>query len=198
DGTMVVGSGDINDVQQAFIWTQETGAVGLGAPDGGYSIAQKISADGNTVVGIQSSSDFEAFRWTEEAGMEGLGFLPGGDYSSAKDVSDDGTTIVGVSNSAEGYFAFIWRDETGMQNLKELLENEFGLDLTGWVLGEATAISADGSIIVGIGVNPDGHTEGWKAVMPPSSGGNCTAPNTFLLDEINETSVWFSWEPSPT
>ena len=198
DGSMVVGSGDLNDVQQAFIWTQETGAVGLGAPDGGYSVAFKISADGNTVVGIQYSSDFEAFRWTGETGMEGLGFLSGGNYSNAKDVSDDGKTVVGVGNSADEYIAFIWREETGMQSLKELLENEFGLDLSGWVLIEATAISADGSTIVGIGINPDGNTEGWKAVIPSSSGGNCTAPNTFLLDEITDTSVMFSWEPSPS
>src|SRR5690606_2124712 len=198
DGTMVVGSGDINDVQQAFIWTQETGAVGLGAPDGGYSIAQKISADGNTVVGIQYSSDFEAFRWTGETGMEGLGFLSGGNYSNAKDVSDDGKTVVGVGNSADEYIAFIWREETGMQNLKEFLETEYGLDLTGWMLGEATAISADGTTIVGLGINPDGFEEGWRVIIPSSSSGGCIAPNTFFLDEIDDTSVSFSWEPSPS
>ncbi|MFA7688121.1 MAG: hypothetical protein WCY25_09675, partial [Moheibacter sp.] len=198
DGSMVVGSGDLNDVQQAFIWTQETGAVGLGAPAGGYSIASKISADGNTVVGIQYSSDFEAFRWTGETGMEGLGFLSGGNYSNAKDVSDDGMTVVGVGNSEDGYVAFIWREETGMQNLKEVLETEYGLDLTGWVLSNATAISADGTIIVGEGINPDGHPEGWRAVLPPHSSGGCMAPYMFFLDETSDTSVMFSWDPSPS
>src|SRR5690606_41556208 len=79
--------------------------------------------------------------WTGETGMEGLCFLSGGNYSNAKDVSDDGKTVVGVGNSADEYIAFIWREETGMQNLKEFLETEYGLDLTGWMLGEATAIS---------------------------------------------------------
>jgi len=197
DGSVVVGSADIDDVQQAFRWTQETGFEGLGAPGGGYSVAFKISADGNTVVGFQAGDNIEAFRWAEETGMEALGFLPGGNYSSAKDVSDDGATLVGISNSEDGFAAFIWREETGMQNLKELLETEYGLDLSGWLLSEATAISADGTTIVGTGVNPDGVSEGWKAVIPLSPGG-CIAPNTFLLDEITDTTVSFSWEPSPT
>jgi hypothetical protein len=41
------------------------------------------------------------------------------------------------------------------------------LDLSGWILTSATGISADGLTIVGVGVNPAGQNEGWRAVLAP-------------------------------
>ena len=49
-----------------------------------------------------------------------------------------------------------------------------GVDLAGWSLASATAISADGFTIVGNGVDPDhpGALRGWIAVIPePATGG---------------------------
>ncbi len=54
-----------------------------------------------------------------------------------------------------------------MRNLKQVLENDYGLDLTGWTLTYAGDISSDGNVIVGVGTNPDGDTEGWIAVLDP-------------------------------
>jgi hypothetical protein len=54
-----------------------------------------------------------------------------------------------------------------MRNLRNVLEDDFGLDLSGWTLTEATGISADGRTIVGYGVNPSGDQEGWIAVPEP-------------------------------
>ena len=53
-----------------------------------------------------------------------------------------------------------------MRDLKEVLTNQLGLDLTGWVLTEATDVSIDGSTIVGRGMNPSGGSESW-VVGPP-------------------------------
>ncbi len=49
----------------------------------------------------------------------------------------------------------------------DILTDDYGLgsSLTGWTLSEATAISADGTTIVGQGYNPDGNTEAWMASM---------------------------------
>jgi hypothetical protein len=37
---------------------------------------------------------------------------------------------------------------------------------TGWTLAAATGVSADGTVIVGRGINPSGETEAWIAILP--------------------------------
>ena len=65
-----------------------------------------------------------------------------------------------------------WTSETGMQSIRDLLVAG-GVDMTGWFLSGASAISADGTIIVGVGENPDGVEEAWiariAAVPEPST-----------------------------
>jgi hypothetical protein len=68
--------------------------------------------------------------------------------------------------------AFIWTESFGMRALSEVLEQS-GIDLTGWTLVSANSISADGSTIVGYGINPNGATEGFRALVPE--------PGTVLL-----------------
>jgi len=43
-----------------------------------------------------------------------------------------------------------------------------GIDLTGWVLSQATSILADGRTIVGYSTNPNGFEEGWVSVIAMS------------------------------
>jgi hypothetical protein len=52
-----------------------------------------------------------------------------------------------------------------MRNLKRVLEDEYGLDLSGWSLEIAYGVSADGRTIVGKGISRDGY-EGWVAHIP--------------------------------
>src|SRR5690606_5906849 len=148
DGTTVVGTAEFTDGQQGFIWTESMGMTGIGAPAGGMSVALNVSADGTHLVGIQfdpTIENFIAFRWTQAEGRISLGDLPGGAILSyANAISNDGNTIVGRSHSEFGYEAFLWRESSGMQPLKEVLENEYDLDLTGWQLKDATDISGDG------------------------------------------------------
>lgn len=185
DGSTVVGySASANGGGvEAFRWTETGGMVGLGDLPGGtyFSDAFGISADGSTVVGVSSSinSDFEAFRWTEAGGMVSLGDLPGGVFSSiAYGVSGDGSTVVGSSSSsANGGNGepFLWTETGGIRALRDVLINDFSLDLTGWILNHAIDISDDGQVIVGAGVNPQGQGETWIAnlrqdpiINPPS------------------------------
>ncbi len=153
------------------------GFTGLGSLPGGdfNSIAKGVSADGSTVVGWSSSAlgwRGEAFRWTSGGGMVGLGGLAGEDFrfrSSVEGVSADGSTVVGQSISATGHEAYIWDAANGMQSLKDMLESNYGLDLTGWWLKEAHGISDDGLTIVGYGCNPSGYDEAWIATLPEPS-----------------------------
>jgi probable HAF family extracellular repeat protein len=170
DGSIVVGQSLSDLGNEAFVWTQLDGMQPLGDLVGGphFSAAVDLSADGAVIVGFgMTDQGEEAFRWTQGIGLVGLGDLPGGTLrSSARAVSADGSVVVGTSNSVVGDEAFVWTAGGGMRSLWEVLVNDLHLDLTGWTLGEALDISADGTTIVGRGVNPSGHTEAWIAVIP--------------------------------
>lgn len=178
DGTIIVGTSVVfengSEVTEAFRWTGAGGMQGLGDLPGGptWSVAPAISADGSTIVGAGSTSASftnQAFRWTSEDGMIGLGYLPGQTTGGeALAVSGDGSIIVGDAGPA-----FIWDEVHGMRELRTVLQDDFGLNLSNWTLGAATGISADGSTIVGYGVDtsdPNPHTEAWIAVLPEPSG----------------------------
>ena len=138
--------------------------VGLGDLPGGKfkSAASAVSADGSVVVGwSNSASGREAIRWTREDGIVGLGDLPGGMFKSwATAVSADGLVVVGGSGPTNGGRAFVWTPASGMRNFKDVLENDFGLDVPWWPK-RAYGISADGATIVGIGIS-----KGWIARVP--------------------------------
>ncbi len=179
-GAVVVGQGHSASGYEAFRWTQGGGMVGLGDLPGGLfaSSGDAVSANGSVVVGYAgSASGIEAFRWTQGGGMVGLGDLPGGTFNSrAYGVSGDGSVVVGRAHSTSGQEAFIWDANNGIRKLKNVLTNA-GLDLTGWTLTVARAVSNGGATIVGYGTNPDGDHEGWVAYLSdkvywyPDSGG---------------------------
>lgn len=50
----------------------------------------------------------------------------------------------------------------GIQSLKEVLENNSHLDFSNSALTSVTSIYADGLVIVGKGINPDGNDEVWR------------------------------------
>ena len=176
DGNVVVGGATsaAAPVYEAYHWTLEEGMVGLGDLPGGEfrSEASDVSADGSVIVGWSNSancsgSDYEAFRWTVEEGMVGLGDLPGGKFNSeAIAVSGDGSVVVGVSSSSLYNEAFIWDVNSGMRSLKDVLIDDFSLDLEGWKLYYATGVSANGLTIVGWGETPTGNIGSWIAEIP--------------------------------
>lgn len=181
DGQIVAGIGNYNPISnaagQAFRWTEETGIVGLGyLPGYGASLANGISVDGEVIIGYGSNggSSRQAFLWRSWSGIVGLGFLPNGwPNSSALSASFSGLIIVGVARNSFGQQeAFVFDEAYGMRSLREVLVNQCGLGLAGWRLISATAVSDDGSTIIGLGQNPDGMQQSWVAVLPPSGDFN--------------------------
>ena len=171
DGSVVVGTSYNNLVNQAFRLTLGGVVNHLGtlqAPYNGLSQANGVSAEGSAIVGYSQSAvdgTVQAFRWTEGEGMVGLGFLPNTVNTIAYGVSANGSVIVGIGSDIDGVEnrAMIWDPTFGVRSLQDVLVNANGLDLDGWTLAAAKAISADGRTIVGYGLNPDGFEEAWIA-----------------------------------
>jgi probable HAF family extracellular repeat protein len=175
DGSVIGGA--TRDSGPAFRWTAATGPLGLGTLPGGgsRSEARGVSGDGAVVVGIADHGDGSnaAFRWTAQTGMQA--FLPVSGESEAWGISADGSAIVGVllvsgvnsyrftsaqgmqlvdpdqvfAVSADGSTvvggdgfcgAFRWTPSGGVQCLGAL---------PGQNSAYGTALSADGSVVVG-------------------------------------------------
>ncbi len=164
DGSVVVGGSAIPfpSAGSAFRWTSAGGMVPLGVlPGDNSSVAYAVSPDGAIVVGLSSNlpTQQRAFRWTQDDLMSDLGTL-GGAFSVAWGVDGAGRRIVGSSQPvANQNRAFLWSPELGMVDLNTYLP-ALGTDLTGWVLSSASAISDDGTVIVGNGTH-NGAPTAW-------------------------------------
>ena len=185
DGATIVGWGTVElcnvhgctpDVTEAFHWTAADGMTGLADVTifGMNSYASAVSADGSVVVGNLGTS---AFRWTEEGGLERIledWEADGQIMTIARAVSADGATVVGsiydpyLSNFLG---AFVWDPLNGPRDLADVLASDYGLDLAGWTLLEATGISADGRTIVGWGTGPADYQQPWMVVVPEPGAG---------------------------
>jgi len=120
----------------------------------------RASTDASVIVGAIGGSG-HAFRWTRSGGGQDLGSLAGS--SGATGVSADGSLVVGWTGSPlGGRTPFLWDASHGMRDLEAVLTGELGLDLTGWDLDQALAISADGTVVAGIG-EKDGADRIWVA-----------------------------------
>lgn len=153
DGSVIVGEGAGPVEPQAIRLTGQV-PESLLCLTGQEVLAQKsanaITPNGSIVVGHCRGGT----RWTAAGVPSPLGteFVPSG-------VSDDGTLIVGH----EVFFnrAAIWDAGHGMRDLASVLESQYGLSLAGWTLEAARGISADGSTIVGQGIDPCGRYQAW-------------------------------------
>ncbi len=111
----------------------------LGDLPGGqfHSYATGLSDDGTAVVGYSEYTppglDREAFRWTAETDMVGLGRIDT-IFSKALGVSADGSVVVGYFEAGNPRRAFRWTEGSGAEVIGA---------------GVATAVSGDGSIIIG-------------------------------------------------
>ncbi|MBN1488622.1 MAG: PEP-CTERM sorting domain-containing protein [Phycisphaerae bacterium] len=159
NGSVIAGSGSTD----GFRWTAsqgfETYTSQLGQPFWAYG----VTGDGTTVVGRTLVGGLEVAATVSAAGsLSVLGDLPGGrTEAKARGVSMDGGVIVGygVSEDAEalgfsGYEAFRWTSEQGMIGLGSLPGDRYDT--------VANAVSADGTVVVGLGTAADGAQEAFR------------------------------------
>jgi probable HAF family extracellular repeat protein len=142
----------------------------LGTNSGTEALASDASLNGSVVVGQSRNKEgwWQAFRWTASGGLQNLR-TRGGPMSAAYAVSDDGSVVVGkvlTSSNSASERAFRWTPSRGMQDLRRALLDAGVGAVEGWVLISATAVSADGSVIVGVGLNPSRQWEAFRATLP--------------------------------
>lgn len=162
DGAVMVGDASHDD---GGAWRWENDDVEFLPPLPGETWAQGaygISSDGTIIVGsVYNGSQQRMVRWVnkvpEDLGADGV----------AKSTSANGQVIVG-DNDATPRRALIWTPARGAEDLRTHLIEQYGLDLTGWIL-ESAIVSADGGTVVGRGRNPDGDVEAYRATF---RGGN--------------------------
>jgi probable HAF family extracellular repeat protein len=176
-GAAIKGSDAFGPTFHAIRWTLSGGLQDLGLTTGTQSSANAISANGLVIVGQATDSGrfWRGFRWTASTGMRDIGTL-GGPMSNATAVNKDGTVIVGNSlttSSSGSSHAFRWTARTGMQDLRTALQSAGVQTANKWVvLYTADGVSADGTVIVGYGLNPPtkafpfGQWEPFRVVLP--------------------------------
>jgi probable HAF family extracellular repeat protein len=165
DGSTIVGQGTTNFTHEVFRWTSDAGMQTLNVVQN-QGAAVDVSRDGSMLIGYRFNPllTLESFSWTAKGGLESLSGS-GTDKIPAA-MSADGSIIVGHFDNYGTMWPWIWDAPNGMRMLQDVLVSDYGLDLTGWTLQQATGISDDGLTIVGYGRNPAGYAEGWIAVIP--------------------------------
>jgi uncharacterized membrane protein len=168
NGSVIVGAlNSATDVTgYPFRWTAANGYQLIGGTTKG--IANDVSDDGDVIIGQLANS--QAFRWSVDVGMQPLGFLDAGyQFSTATATSSDGSVVVGQSWLGGNYDGFVWDPAHGMRSLTTLVAS-LGLDLQGYRIESATAVSADGNIIAGRAFRAPGDGAVFVLQLPEPSG----------------------------
>ena len=176
DGTVIVGETVNGRGRTAFRWTQAGGmkSLDLARPEWPSSEAHDASYDGSFIVGTRHVPTFiEPFIWSEEKGMVGLGFFGQWFVPQGMSITDDGSKVAGVMYyefSQPEYFAepFFWTEAEGYVLLKDILVNDFGVNLTDWQLMSPMVMSGDGHTVAGKAYNRDtSEVFGFVAFLTP-------------------------------
>jgi uncharacterized membrane protein len=223
DGQIIIGTSGptfLSDSERAFRWSA-SGTTILGSlTPGGAIWPAAVSEDGAAIVGMAIGEPRDrAFRWTANGGTQALVLPAGFQQSAATAVTADGNVVVGnltTTNDVEAdfgtldnsfndltapkYRAMIWDAVHGTRLLQDVLVSDYALgnQLTGWTLLSASAISGNGNVIAGIGINPAGDFQGWVATIPEPSTWIMSligASMTFVARRLFLSHTVFSFPP---
>ena len=185
DGSVIVGSSGTPTGQRAFRWTLDTGIQALPMPVGAsvaYTWATDVSADGSTVVGYGGNS------FSTRVGWEGLVWQNSATPTEVA-VAGKGVWLNGVSG--DGSIATGTMHGTAALDLSEAFRYPIGgvvSPLSGQlypganVQSNATAISKDGSTIVGDTVNLDPII---RSAFQWTEAGGMTAVGDFSANAVS-------------
>ena len=146
------------------VWNGTSGS-NVPTPGGTFrGNATAISGDGQVLYCKYETDSFDgelAYKWSSAGGVQPVNGPADTHYISTLACNADGSVAVGYVStfSDSDGFAFLMTPALGLVNLNTHLAS-IGVDMTGWVLRAAYAVSADGTIIGGYGVH-NGIEEGF-------------------------------------
>ena len=151
--TIISGHMGSDGFSSPALWTP-SGVVDLGHPSNGctkignsWGSGYGVNADGSAAVGLAwTCKDAEGFAWTPTTGNVSLGHPPGNHSSRAGAISANARTIVGF-----------WEDPTGPRRPVRWVVGKHDLFLGSKTIGEATAVTSDGTQIVGQSLDARGN-----------------------------------------
>ena len=154
DGSVVVGGLTSGSHSHAFRWTSLTGYQDLSTSTSPEFGATSVSGDGEVIGGalLSPSGNSRAMLWTAAFGIEDLGTGPA-TWTDAVilGMNGDGSVAVGQGVNDNGGYAMLWRRDIGIVALRDYLQSH-GVNVSDWpFLFNASAVSADGTRIVGFG-----------------------------------------------
>ena len=162
DGSVVVGWAERFDgTWQPTVWTSAGRAVLTETT--GFCEADAVTPDGTRIVGSpgdEHSSRFHAaawdwngVAWTERVIGQLPGTAPTQGYVTGTDITADGRLVVGYNRFYWGNeTGFLWTEETGIVDVEDFLASRgIVVDPLEFDITSLTAVSDDGTVIVGIG-----------------------------------------------
>ena len=161
--------GKKHDWQGAVIWDASNVPTIIGGLAGDTSgVITALSRDGTVAAGISldAAGHERAFRWTstgEVVALDTTGTFVG---TIATAISSNGRRITGWGGRESGPdVAVLWDESGALHVVSDLLSDDGKAASTGWSLTRARGISADGRVIVGEGIDPDGTARGWIVTL---------------------------------
>jgi T5SS/PEP-CTERM-associated repeat protein len=143
-----------------------------------FSKAWGVSFDGSTIVG-ESIGDCiddgsvcrsKAVVWKNGEPPMPLPMLNGYETSIALAVTGDGSRVIGAMGfHSTGSEAVIWESDGTVRFIRDIIENDYGIDLSEWYPTTfiATHISDDGKVIMGRGRKLSDEQQGWIMNLEP-------------------------------
>jgi probable HAF family extracellular repeat protein len=145
DGLKFAGTCLTLNGNEAFVWSEAAGVVGLGkfGPGlGAGSTAIATSKNGAVVAGAGHPSKTGAMLWNLGGATLTIGMLPGDASSIASAVSRDGGVVAGTSDDSSGtHHAWRWTQQAGLVALRG--------DIAGFSGSSAAGVSGNGNTVVG-------------------------------------------------
>ncbi|GJM20066.1 MAG: hypothetical protein DHS20C14_22790 [Phycisphaeraceae bacterium] len=171
-----------------FLWREGAGVTMPNFP----GLLSEISGDGRLVLcDYQLEPGIVHYcLWNEDTGIAAVVPPPVEDPARpyfARDLNADGSVVVGrytTPSTALADRGFVWTPCDGSRALNGWLADR-GVEVPdGWKLGEATGVSADGTVIVGNGLNPDGQAQPYIIDLYAERASDCDANGVRNINDI--------------